>query len=289
MTGVPRNKPAIFRQRAVEEARSEAVRGGLLRLTPPWTVGLFLSLTAVVALATGVAIFGTVRIHSSGRGIVQPEARVLTVRAPVAGIVDGVLVREGERVHDQQLLVSLGESSLLANADRANLPLNLLMRQRELLNVRAAESGVIDRLLVRTGRYVAAGDPVATIVPGEGTLLGYLALPARDWPYLHAGAPVALKFDAYPWQEMGVGWGRVVRVGADTDPEDGGTARSSDGAARREGLVRVVLAIERLPQGAPPRALQNGLGFTGEVTLRTARIYELILTPLARTPAPPAR
>ena len=130
---------------------------------------------------------------------------------------------------------------------------------------------------MRPGSYVVAGDPIARIVPGDGRLLGYLSLPARDRPYLREGDPVALKFDAYPWQEMGVGWGTVTRVGADAE------SGAEEGA---QTTVRLAVLVDRLPPGAPqPAALYNGMGFTGEVTLRTARIYELLFKPLARTPA----
>jgi hypothetical protein len=273
----PASRTKLFRRQAIEEARPDAVRGGILRLAPPWTAGLYLSLLVVFLAALGTAIFGTVRIHSSGRGIMRPEARVLDVRAPLSGTVESIVAREGDRVDTGQLLLSFDETALLADADRTGLPINLLLRQREQLRVHAAASGVVDRLLVRPGSYVVAGDPIARIVPGDGRLLGYLSLPARDRPYLREGDPVALKFDAYPWQEMGVGWGTVTRVGADAE------SGAEDG---EQTTVRLAVRVDSLPPGAPQAAaLYNGMGFTGEVTLRTARIYELLFKPLARTPA----
>jgi multidrug resistance efflux pump len=270
----------LFRREAIEEARSDTVRGGLLRLTPPWTVALFLSLLAVVLLGAGVAVFGTVRIHSSGRGVMRPEARVLTVRAPLAGVIKSVAVEEGARVRDGQLVVAFDDAALLADPDRANLAPSVLFRQQERLTVEASASGTVDRVVVRPGSYVVAGDLIATIVPGDGRLLGYLSLPARDWPYLRTGDPVVLKFDAYPWQEMGVGWGTLVRVGADADPAD---AVDASAAAAPQGFVRVAVQVDRMAPGAT--VIQNGMGFTGEVPLRTARISELILAPLAITPS----
>jgi len=280
-------KSKLFRRKAVEEARSEAVRGGLLRLTPPWTVALFLSLFAVVLTGVGVAVFGTVRIHSSGRGIIRPEARVLDVRAPVAGVIQSVDVREGDRVLEGEQLLAFSEAGLLADADRANLPPNLLFRQRERLTVEAAATGIVDRVMVRPGSYAFTGDLLATVVPGDGRLIGYLSLPARDWPYLRPGETVVLKFDAFPWQEMGVGWGTVLRVGADADPADPEADKVLGAGASVQGTVRVEVQVDRLPRGAGAAIVQNGMGFTGEVTLRTAKIYELILTPLARTPHAP--
>jgi multidrug resistance efflux pump len=278
------NKPAsIFRPEAVEHSRSEAVPGGLLRLTPPWTVGLYLSLMVVLLAGVATAISGTVRMYSSGRGVMESEARVLSVRAPLAGIVERLDVREGDTVRQGEALLVFDDKAMRTDPDRVNLPWNVQILQQQRLTLQADGAGVVDRLLVRPGSYVNAGDLVATIVPVDERLFGYVLLPARDWPYLHAGDPIALKFDAYPWQEMGVGWGRVERVGADA-----GTPEADGRMGSAAGTVRVRVSVERMPDGAAGAPVLNGMGFTGEVALRTARIYELLLKPFALTPGPPA-
>lgn len=290
MTANPGDRSPLFRREAVARSRSDQMPGGLMRITPPWTVGLYLSLMAVFLAAVAVAAFGTVRIHSNGRGVMRPDARVLVVRAPFDGVIASVPVREGDRVGQGQPIMTFDDDELLSQGDRADLPPGVLARQEERTRVRAAAAGIVDRLQVRPGSYVAAGDPLAKIVPVDGALVGHLSLPARDRPYLHAGQTVTLKFDAYPWQEMGVGWGRIQRVGIDADDamaEAGATAGTQAGAGLGS-TVRVTVVVDRLPPGAPAARLEPGLRFSGEITLRTARIYELLLRPFSLTPAQPS-
>lgn len=277
-------KEGMFRPQAVEHHRSGEVSGGLLEVTPPWLVGLFGTLLAIMLLALAVVFLVDVRIYSEGRGIVRPRERVLVVRAPIGGVVAQVQAEEGGWVEQGDLILRFDDVTLRSDPEYVEAPEAVRQVQRERLEVRAATTGVLDRLDVRAGDVVDGGAVLARIVPStdRNQLIGRLWLPERDWPYLRVGEPVQLRFDGYPWEEMGVGRGRITRVAEDLAPagaDDGGQEAAPVFDQRR---VMVEVEIDSLPPRAESARLRNGMLFTGEVVLREQRIAVLLLRPLAR-------
>jgi len=274
-------KDGLFRQQALESQRSGKTSGGLLEVTPPWLVGLFGTLLIALLIGLAVVLLVDVRIYSEGRGIVRPREQILTVRAEIGGTVAEVRVVEGAQVTRGDVLLRFDDTMLRSDPDFINAPPQVRAARLERFEIRAATGGVVDRLAVRTGDVVAAGAALARVVPISDDLVGRLWLPEHDWPYLRVGEPVQLRFDGYPYEEMGVGRGRITRVSEDLAPaspgELGGQAPVFDG--RR---VMVEVAIESLPARAEPATLRNGMLFTGEVVLREQRIAVLLLRPLRR-------
>lgn len=274
-------KDGLFRPQAVEHYRSGDVSGGLLRVTPPWLVALFGTVLTVVLIALAVVLLVDVRIYSEGRGIVRPREHVLVVRASIAGMVAAVEVAEGTQVEPGDVLLRFDDVALRSDPDYASVPAPVRQAQAERLEVRAATAGVVDRVAVRSGDVVAVGSELARVVPSSNDLIGRLWLPERDWPYLRPGESVQLRFDSYPYEEMGVGRGHITRVGEDlapAAPEDIGI----EAPALDQRRVMVEVAIDALPPRAEPALLRNGMLFTGEVVLREQRIVVLLLRPLAR-------
>jgi len=72
-----------------------------------WTRGLLYSLMVIVGVVLPWAMLSKVDETGSARGKLEPQGKVFTVDAPVAGTVDEVFVEEGQIVTSQQPLLSL--------------------------------------------------------------------------------------------------------------------------------------------------------------------------------------
>jgi multidrug efflux pump subunit AcrA (membrane-fusion protein) len=150
-----------------------------------------------------------------------------------------------------------------AVAQRVDTLENSVERSRIVLPVDAT----VDDVAVGAGSQVHEGEVVATLVPADARLIGYLSLPERYRSELAAGKAVRLKFDALPYDDVGVGTGRVTRVldelpsGIKTDaPDSSGVCAEID-----------VLAMPG--NAAAPR---KGMTFTGEVLSREARVSAVL-------------
>jgi multidrug efflux pump subunit AcrA (membrane-fusion protein) len=269
-----------FRPQAVSRHLSSDQRGGLLRVAPPWLLGVHASLCLLLLLALGVAAVGKVRIHAAGTGVVRPTLRTVALRAPRSGVVQQVGVAEGEPVGAGGEVVRLDERDLALAAFPGGGDGRAVLLERQRSRVTAPIAGTVEDLAVGPGEWVAEGDVLAAVVPAGSRLVGHLAVRERDAHWIRPGAPVRLKLDAYPYQEMGTGWGRVTRVAGDLlsvrRRDELGLPRELDGAH-----VLVEVEVVRLPAGAPGARLANGMGFRGEVILREQRIGVLLLRPLA--------
>ena len=150
-----------------------------------------------------------------------------------------------------------------ALAQRHDVLQSAVDRSRIAFPVEAA----VDDLAVGPGSEVHEGDVLATLQPVGARLVGYLALPERYRSELTVGRPVRLKFDALPYEDVGVGAGTVTHVidalpaGVKTDaPESSGVFAEID--------------VTSMPGGASrPR---RGMTFTGEVFSRSARMSSFL-------------
>jgi putative peptide zinc metalloprotease protein len=165
--------------------------------------------------------------------LLEPERR-LTVKAPVAGLVSRVAVREGETVPAGSVLAVLHNPDIEAQAEVLASQLNLAEssqraalarsdfgasarylqeiqrleaekaeadRKREQLVLRAPFTGVIATPQVeqRVGEYLVEGEPLALLVDRQIMRARVLV---RDWELeeVHQDATVKLKLRSYPFQ-----------------------------------------------------------------------------------------
>jgi putative peptide zinc metalloprotease protein len=164
--------------------------------------------------------------------LLEPQRR-LTVKAPVAGLVRTVTVREGETIPAGSVLAVLHNPELEAQAEVLASQLNLAEnsqraalarsdfgaseryrqeiqrlesekaeadRKREQLVLRAPFTGIIatPQIEQRVGEYLAEGEPLVLLVDRQAMRARVLV---RDWELedVHQGSGVALKLRSYPF------------------------------------------------------------------------------------------
>lgn len=178
-----------------------------------------------------------------------------TVVAKVAGEVVEILVEEGDRVKEGQLLARLDGDRLKLEMERAKANLSKLQQEynrslqlfeRGLVSsgafedlkyelaalgaihrlaeleysytrIRAPIAGVVAQRFVRVGNTIAINDPVFHVTELD-PLIAYIHIPEREFRRLTPGQPAELTLDAIPGQAFRA---NVQRISPVVDPATG--------------------------------------------------------------------
>jgi membrane fusion protein len=149
---------------------------------------------------------------------------------------------------------------------------------RGALAVVAPVSGVVATQLFKPGQAVQAGQPLLSVLPGDGTLEAELLVPSRAIGFIEPGDDVLLRYQAYPYQKFGHHRGRVARISRSTVnsavPASGGTAA--------EPLYRISVALERqaITAYGKPEPLKPGMLLDADVLGERRTLIEWVLEPL---------
>lgn len=214
--------------------------------------------------------------------------RDVRLAAPRAGLVEWVGVTEGDTVRPEQHIARIDLSALQAALDRARANVRLaedqLRRRQDLYDrkvlageeleqaqneltvartvlreaqvayshgiVSSTLAGVVNKVYVDPGEFVAEGAPVADVVDA-GTMRVNFSVPEADVRYLAQGQDVELRVDAYPEAR----WpGRVDFVAWKADPATRTfqvrvVADNADGRIR-PGMIARAAFLRRLVEGA---------------------------------------
>ena len=218
----------------------------------PWWVsrGLLYVVGALVFCSVVWASCARVDDVAAARGSIIPEGQVRPTQALEAGTVISVNVREGDKVSKGQTIVQLDDTVLQSRAKQAQLEyegaqVNLISLRNsgaDVTSISGAEaqitalknnldainlsiersklvapiSGTVTFLAFHgAGPVVQQGDIVANIAPEGARLVAEVRIPNEHIARVHAGLPVKLLIDAYPYQQYGVFDGKVLSVSPD--------------------------------------------------------------------------
>jgi len=276
----------------------------------PWWAarGLLYLIVGFLIVALLWAHFSVVDVIIESRGTLVPEGYGRPVQAVGGGLVQYVLVREGEAVERGQALMQLDatESRTRLNKLREELAIsqeqlrqlralkgpvaetleqeNRLTRlQSEMTalelslkytTITAPTSGVVTTLDVRSaGTVLQAGQRIATLAPAGARLVVEAQVPNKDIAFVEKGLPAKLKFDAFPFQDYGIVSGTIVEVAPDAQP--GKEAGS---------FYKVMIAPEQTGMVAKGKTipLRPGLTLTAEIVTERKSILNLILEPFRK-------
>lgn len=145
------------------------------------------------------------------------------------------------------------------------------------LAVTSPVQGVVSAQLFKPGQAVQAGQPLMSVLPGDGRLEAELLVPSRAIGFISPGDTVLLRYQAYPYQKFGHHRGEVARISRSTV----GTASAVEGGAG-ESFYRVSVALERQAVTAYGRqeALKPGMQLDADVLGERRSLVEWVLEPL---------
>ena len=89
----------------------------ILRQSPTWTKLIVGAIMTVVTASVAWACFAKVDENVGAQGKLEPKGIVQVVQAPVGGVVEEILVEEGEQVEQGQVLATLDETATEAQIE----------------------------------------------------------------------------------------------------------------------------------------------------------------------------
>lgn len=152
---------------------------------------------------------------------------------------------------------------------------------RGALAVSAPVTGVIATQLVKPGQAVQAGQPLLSLLPGNGTLEAELLVPSRAIGFIEPGDRVLLRYQAYPYQKFGHQQGRVARISRSAlSPGELGAPIGN--AQQGEPFYRITVALARQTVTAYGKAelLKPGMLLEADVLGEKRRLIEWVFEPL---------
>ncbi len=186
--------------------------------------------------------------------IAGEEARIETVRAEF-------------RSEAQRELVTT-----LADADRLQ---QLLLSANDRVNrteLRAPESGVINRIAVNTvGGVIKPGASVIELIPTTHEVLIEARSRPQDRGYLQPGLKATIRLTAYDVGALGVLTGKVTEVSADTVEDAKGNA-----------FYRVNILASAAPSSYHDRLIVPGMTASADIVTRRRTAISYLLSPLRK-------
>ncbi|NJR65879.1 MAG: HlyD family efflux transporter periplasmic adaptor subunit [Leptolyngbyaceae cyanobacterium CRU_2_3] len=143
--------------------------------------------------------------------------------------------------------------------------------------LRAPTNGTVFQLAVQNpGSVLQAGQAIAQVAPESAKLIFRAEMPSQESGFLHVGAPVKLKFDAYPFQDYGVVPGHLRWISPDSKIVE--TAQG-----RVETFELEIVLDQSYIQNQDKRVvLTPGQTAIAEVIIRQRHVIDFILDPFKK-------
>jgi membrane fusion protein len=149
---------------------------------------------------------------------------------------------------------------------------------RDMQRVVARSAGVISGLLVREGQTISAHSPLLNIIPEYGEFFVEILVPTRTIAFVRSGAPVRIRYDAYPHQKYGTYDGVIDSVSRTTVfPAD---KRFRITPTEPVYMARVRVLDQDVSAYGASQPLQSGMTLTADVMRDERRLIEWIFDPL---------
>lgn len=152
---------------------------------------------------------------------------------------------------------------------------------RGALAVRSPVAGVVAMQIVKPGQAVQMGQPLLSVLPGDGNLEAELLVPSRAIGFIEPGDTVSLRYQAYPYQKFGHQTGRVAQVSRSAlSPAELGTLHGNAQLQEPFYRVTVTLAKQAVTAYGKQEKLKPGMLLDADILGERRRLIEWIFEPL---------
>ena len=200
---------------------------------------------------------GDLEVKVTATGSVKPYNRV-EIKPPIPGRIDEVLVREGEQVHQGQVLARMSSTERAALLDAARSHGDETLKRWEDAYKKAPLLAPLDGTIivraVEPGQTVTTADPVVVL---SDRLIVEALVDETDLALIAIGQKVAIQLDAYPKETF---WGKVDHIMYESKLMNNVN----------------VYAVDVLPEKVPP-AFRSGM--TANVTFIVKEKKGILLVP----------
>ena len=282
----------------------------LLKQSPYWASAI--SWVMIGGSVLGIAWLGFAKTEEIiiAQGKLEPISKVIDVQVPIGGVIDNVLIKEGEMVEIGQTLITLDkeitQNNLYATEEVLNLNEEILNKFKKLadegaisqiqylqqkikvseikkelkslqvtLNYQELKSpiqGKVFELKPRVKGFVAqTSEPMLKIVPTDN-LKAKIEIQNRHIGFVGTGKKADISIDSFPATDFGVIEGVIESIGSDALPPD----PSQGKGYRFPATVKLNNQYLKLKNGNK-LPLQVGMSLTANVKLRQVSYLQLLL------------
>jgi membrane fusion protein len=149
------------------------------------------------------------------------------------------------------------------------------------IEVRAPEYGTATSIRVHVGQQVTAGAPLVTLLPQTGALEVSLFVDSAAIGFIEKGAPVILRYAAYPFQRFGLYGGVVKEV--TRAPISTMQQQVNESATGTQGGLYRILVEPKAPYVVAygqRKSLEAGMRVDADIGLEKRRLYRWLFDPL---------
>jgi membrane fusion protein len=203
-------------------------------------------------------------------------------------------LQTGGRIGDLNRQISMFDEKLaqdLNGVEREILHVEQIITETEAkrrIEVRASEAGTATSIRVHVGQRIVAGAPLLTLLPRAGKLSVNLFVDSTAIGFIAKGAPVILRYAAYPFQRFGLYRGtvkEVTRAPIETLPQGeqaNVAAGSSSTSDTRAGVYRIIVQPKTpyVIAYGKPKALEAGMQVDADIALERRPLYRWLFDPL---------
>lgn len=220
----------------------------------------------------------------------QRQSELLGQHQTLQGLARETTVLNQQLVEARHELAGL---SALHENQLASIQRSLSGIQQELIEseaeralvITAPQDGVVTAILVEPGQTVDSSRVLMSIVPANSHLQAELYAPSKAIGFIHAGDPVRVRYQAYPYQKFGQHNGSVISISKATlSAIELATMTGSVPGLGLEGeqiyRIRVDIEAQSVLAYGKPRPLQTGMLVEADILQETRRLYEWVLEPL---------
>jgi membrane fusion protein len=160
---------------------------------------------------------------------------------------------------------------------------------KQSIYVLAPADGIVTALRVHVGQGVDPNTILVTLLPSSGTMEANLVVDSSAIGFLRVGAPVLLRYAAFPFQKFGLYKGTVTEltlapISDDTSPPRGPSspAAGMSSASEKGSLYRLVVTPQLpyvLAEGKQKK-LEAGMQVQASIAVDRRHLYEWALEPL---------
>lgn len=151
------------------------------------------------------------------------------------------------------------------------------------ITIPAQIAGTVTALLAHPGQSVNGSTPLMSLLPQGGRFDVKLFAPSKAVGFVKVGAPVELRYEAFPYQKFGEYKGKVSQIARTAlSSEQLQAVTPSSNSDRSEDLYQITVALDSQTVSAygEPVPLQDGMHVEGDIVLDTRKLYEWVLEPL---------
>jgi hemolysin D len=132
--------------------------------------------------------------------------------------------------------------------------------------------GTVAQLSAHTvSGVVEAAKPIMVVVPSGGSLIAEVKVLNKDAGFVHAGQPVAIKLEAFPFTRYGTVPGRIQSISSDAVEDE------------KLGLVytaKVVLTRATISRDGEVARLSPGMATTADIRTGRRTILSYLISPI---------